>query len=107
MSRNTMLLSVIWITTFCILASAQVIPQSAHVNLYFPQLADGGPPESQWQTTFIFSNANLKSVSVVLVFNNDNGDSLALDFGEDRRILCGSIFLLPVRACSSPASAPR
>ena len=82
MSRNVTSLRAALLVAFVAVASAQVIPQSAHVNLYFPHLADGGPPESQWQTTFLFSNPNLQAVSVLLVFYDDNGDYLPLDFGE-------------------------
>jgi hypothetical protein len=62
-------------------AAGQYIPQSAHVNLFFPQLADGGPPQSQWQTTFLFSNPGLSVAHVDVLFYGNDGQPLALDFG--------------------------
>lgn len=63
------------------LALAQLQPQSAHVNLYFPQLADGGSFEAQWQTTFTFVNPNTSPAHVLLQLFDDNGAPLALDLG--------------------------
>jgi hypothetical protein len=37
-------------------AFAQLQPQGADVNLYFPQIADGGTGGGKWQTTFAFVN---------------------------------------------------
>ncbi len=62
-------------------ALGQLQPQSAHVNLYFPQLADGGTFEAQWQTTFTFVNPNPFSASVALHLFDDSGGPLALDLG--------------------------
>ncbi len=62
--------------------SAQIDPQSAHVNLYFPQLADGGTFAQRWQTTFIFQNPHpLVSAIVNLAIRGNNGNPLPLDFG--------------------------
>lgn len=61
---------------------AQRIPQSAHVNLYFPRLADGGPPQQQWQTTFTFGNPHPQSTAeVVLALFDPEGQPLTLDLG--------------------------
>lgn len=73
-------------TVVCLLltlapALAQMQPQSAHVNLYFPQLADGGNFEAQWQTTFTFVNPNTSAARVLLQLFDDNGGPLSLDLG--------------------------
>ena len=61
---------------------SQIVPQSAHVNLYFPQLADGGPRAQQWQTIFSFNNPNLsKSAAVLLEILGNHGRPMALDLG--------------------------
>jgi len=64
----------------------QLEPESAHVNLYFPHLADGGPAEQQWQTSFVFTNSHPQSaVSVVLRLYNNSGGPLYLDLGAGYR----------------------
>jgi len=63
------------------LAYGQFDPAGAHVNLYFPQLADGGPLIQQWQTTFVFVNPNPVAASVVLTIYGDDGQPLALNLG--------------------------
>lgn len=62
--------------------AAQIEPSTAQVNLYFPQLADGGPRSQQWQTSFVFLNPSTTSVAgvVLLIYNND-GSPLTMDFG--------------------------
>ena len=64
------------------LLSGQFDPQSAHVNLYFPQLADGGTFAQRWQTTFILQNPHPERSAIVnLAIRGNNGSPLALDFG--------------------------
>jgi hypothetical protein len=61
---------------------AQFEPDSAQVNLYFPQLADGGLPSQRWQTSFIFFNpSQATSVSATLYIYDNNGQPLAMDLG--------------------------
>src|SRR5579872_5664473 len=72
-------------TCFFILAVscfAQFDPEDAHVDLYFPHLADGGPVKDQWQTSFVFVNPHpsLPANLVLSIFGND-GQPLALDLG--------------------------
>jgi hypothetical protein len=60
----------------------QVEPGSAHVNLYFPQFADGGSAAQQWQTSFVFLNPNaVSTASVQLYIRGNDGRPLALDLG--------------------------
>jgi hypothetical protein len=62
-------------------AVAQMRPASAHVNLYFPQLADGGSV-NVWQTAITFINPNATPASVSAYFYDNNGQALPLfDFG--------------------------
>jgi hypothetical protein len=68
--------------TLAVPALAQLQPQSAHVNLYFPQLADGGTPDNQWQTTLMFMNPNVTTpASIVVQFYNNDGSPLSINFG--------------------------
>jgi hypothetical protein len=61
---------------------AQMLPQGAHVFLYFPQLADGGDATSKWQTTFTFLNPNTQSPALVWLYTyQDNGSPLTMDLG--------------------------
>jgi hypothetical protein len=72
-------------TCFFILAVscfAQFDPEGAHVDLYFPHLADGGPVKDQWQTSFIFVNPHPSiPANVVLSMFADDGQRLSLDLG--------------------------
>lgn len=63
-------------------AAAQMRPASAHVNLYFPQLADGGSVNI-WQTTITFVNPNPTATAYVSAyFYTSNGQALPVfDFG--------------------------
>lgn len=62
--------------------SAQFEPGSAHVNLYFPQLADGGNFAQRWQTRFEFFNPHESlPANVILTIIDGNGRLLPLDFG--------------------------
>jgi Peptidase family M48 len=57
-------------------------PTGAHVNLYFPHLADGGPDYQQWQTSLEFVNPNATlTANVELRLYGDDGIPLNLDFG--------------------------
>jgi hypothetical protein len=72
-------------TYFFILAVscfAQFDPEGAHVDLYFPHLADGGPVKDQWQTSFVFVNPHPSiPANLVLSMFSDDGQPLALDLG--------------------------
>ena len=57
---------------------AQFVPVSAHTNLFFPQLADGGGPAQQWQTTFTFLNPNTDAAAVLLNIFGNNGGALSM-----------------------------
>jgi hypothetical protein len=61
---------------------AQFDPLGAHVDLYFPHLAVGGPVKDQWETTFIFVNPHpsLPATVTLSMYGND-GQPLALDLG--------------------------
>src|SRR5258708_22108768 len=73
------------LTCFLILAAscfAQFDPEGAHVDLYFPHLADGGPIRDQWQTAFVFVNPHPSiAANVVLSMFGNDGQPLALDLG--------------------------
>lgn len=57
-------------------------PTGAHVNLYFPHLADGGPVSGQWQTSLEFVNpSSTLTAHLAIHFYNDDGFPLNLDFG--------------------------
>jgi Zn-dependent protease with chaperone function len=77
-----------------VVVSAQFQPQTAHVWLYFPQLADGGTQVQKWQTTFTFINANPSSTAYVrLDLFDNNGKPLVLDFGAG--LLSSHLFSIP------------
>jgi hypothetical protein len=62
--------------------NATFYPTGAHVNLYFPHLADGGPGSGQWQTALEFVNPSLTMTANVQVnLYGDQGFPLSLDFG--------------------------
>lgn len=64
-------------------AGQMFYPESAHVNLYFPQLADGGNQTQSWQTWFIFFNPDKeRSAGVYLQLFNNDGGPLPLDLGD-------------------------
>jgi hypothetical protein len=69
------------IFAFATRSFGQVIPESAHVNLYFPHFADGGPEADRWQTTFTFVNPGMVTASCALRLFDDSGRPLALDLG--------------------------
>jgi hypothetical protein len=61
---------------------AQFDPEGAHVDLYFPHLADGGPAADQWQTSFVFVNPHPSlPANVVLYTYGNDGQPLNLDMG--------------------------
>lgn len=62
--------------------AAQLDPDGAHVNLYLPQVIDGGPTNQRWQTELSFVNPHAESAAtaVVRLLGHDGGP-LSLDFG--------------------------
>jgi len=63
-------------------------PTGAHVNLYFPHLADGGPDFQRWQTSLEFVNPSATlAAHVELKLYGDDGIPLNLDFGSGARFL--------------------
>jgi len=68
---------------FSLSAFGQTLPPgSANVNLYFPQLADGGDTSARWQTTFIFNNPDdSTNATVELLLLDNEGNFLFIDFG--------------------------
>jgi hypothetical protein len=71
----------ILLVAFSAIAAGQGLPIGAHVDLYFPQFADGGDSTQKWQTTFAFVNPNDSEASVRLRIRGNNGQPLAVDFG--------------------------
>jgi len=56
----------------------QALPQGSDVNLYFPQVADGG----EWQTVFIFNNPDPSATATVdLYFLDNDGYALPINLG--------------------------
>lgn len=62
-------------------AHAQPQPASAHVNLYFAQIADGQFDGGRWQTIITLVNTNLSEAVAFIDFHNSRGDGLPVDFG--------------------------
>ena len=61
---------------------AQLIPRGAHVNLYFPHIANSGEAAARWGMRFVFDNPHATATATVdLFFYGDDGSPLALDFG--------------------------
>lgn len=70
----------------CLLLSGscfgQFDPEDAHVDLYFPHLADGGAAAQQWQTSFVFVNPHPTiAAHVALAIYGNTGQPLSLDLG--------------------------
>src|SRR5262249_9519657 len=63
-------------------AAQEVNLRDAHVNLWFPHLADGGTAAQQWQTWFTFVNPEQLSVDVTLNLIGNDGSPLTLDLGQ-------------------------
>jgi hypothetical protein len=64
--------------------SAQIVytPSAASTQLYFAQLAVGGPDAAKWTTTITLVNPNTTSAAAVtLSFYGNSGAGLALNFG--------------------------
>ena len=63
-------------------SSPTFYPSGAHVNLYFPHLADGGPVSAQWQTALEFVNPSATlTANVTLNLYGDDGFPLSLNLG--------------------------
>jgi Zn-dependent protease with chaperone function len=74
------------LTACPLVLNAQFEPEGAHVNLYFPHLADGGTSAQQWQTAFLFTNPNTTlSANVALNLYANDGLPLSLDLGSGLR----------------------
>ncbi len=90
-----------------VIAAAQTGPEGAHVDLYFPQLADGGDQIQQWQTTFTFINRNASAADVVLRIYGNDGRGMELDLGmglsSEHRF---TIFPSGVRVLRSKVASP-
>lgn len=67
------------------LAQIQQVPSAASTRLYFAQLADGGPDEQKWTSTFILINPGTLASGVTLQFFTDAGQPWAIDFGQGAR----------------------
>ena len=62
-------------------AAAQDVPESAHVNLYFPHLVQGGSPEDEWTAKISLSNPTASDATVRLFFFADDGSIMEINFG--------------------------
>jgi hypothetical protein len=77
------LLVLLCLAAWCAYAQPVLLPAAASTRLYFAQLADGGPPAQRWTTTLVLVNPNtLTAATVTVSFYGDNGQPLALDFGQ-------------------------
>ena len=63
-------------------AAAQRHPVSAHVNLYFAQVADGQFEGGRWQTAFSFVNTNDTDATAEIRLFAQDGGPLLVDFGQ-------------------------
>lgn len=84
-------------------ALAQRQASSAHVNLYFPQIADGQFSGGRWQTALTFVNSNDTAASADLRLFGSDGGPLMVDFGAG----LGSQFKVTVPAKGSLTIASR
>jgi len=57
------------------------LPAGAHVDLYFPQVANGGDASARWQTTFQIVNPNPATATGRLSFFGQDGQPLVVEFG--------------------------
>ena len=78
-SKHALILAVLIVAP--LIAQVEVYPRDAHVNLYFPQLADGGTSAQRWQTSFTFVNSASQNVNVKLYLYANDGSPMALDMG--------------------------
>lgn len=62
-------------------AQAQRQPASAHVNLYFAQIADGQFDGGRWQTAITLVNTNDREVDAEIRLYGCDGGPLLVDFG--------------------------
>ncbi len=62
-------------------ALAQPQADSAHVNLYFAQVADGAFEGGRWQTALTFVNSNATDAVAEIRFFGSDGGPMAVDFG--------------------------
>lgn len=62
-------------------AQAQRQPASAHVNLYFAQIADGQFDGGRWQTAITLVNTNDREVVADIRLYGSDGGPLLVDFG--------------------------
>lgn len=69
----------------CQQGQSQGIPESAHVNLYFPHLAYGGDSSSHWEVTITASNSSRSEADLTLGFYNDEGVSFPIHFPQGLR----------------------
>lgn len=68
--------------TVCGISFGQIYPQDAHVNLYFPHLADGGTGAQRWQTRFTFVNPSATRTAYgALLTYADDGTAWNIDLG--------------------------
>ena len=63
-------------------AGAQRQATSAHVNLYFAQVADGQFQGGRWQTALTLVNTNKTDAIASIRLFDSNGGELAVDFGD-------------------------
>lgn len=63
------------------LAHAQRQPASAHVNLYFAQIADGQFDGGRWQTALTLVNTNDREAAAEIRLFGSDGGPLLVDFG--------------------------
>lgn len=87
------ILTILTVLFFRLALLAQFAPDSAHVNLYFPQLADGGDQLQSWQTTIVLYNPGLDSATCLLSIYGDDGRPVALDLGSG--LLSSQFVLIP------------
>ncbi len=66
----------------CPPALAQLQANSAHVNLYFAQVADGAFEGGRWQTALTFVNSNATDALAEIRFFGSGGGPLAVDLGD-------------------------
>ncbi|MCS7041964.1 MAG: M48 family metalloprotease [Bryobacteraceae bacterium] len=62
-------------------AYAQPQPASAHVNLYFAQIAEGQFDGGRWQTALTLVNSNPYDVAATIRLYGSDGSGLNVDFG--------------------------
>src|SRR5262245_19704809 len=84
MTRRIRAITLIFLLLFAAAVSLFVqtrLPDSAEVNLYFPQFADGVASSGQWQTIFTFSNPNNATGSCTCWHHGNHGKPLLMALG--------------------------